>query len=105
MPNEAAIVGWTIDEILRGLMGVEDPTDEKTAQSARELRRLRNETPRDNEMEENERLRLIEELSQSVDKTVLAGGIDAADQELFEQQFKAALEQYRASTPSNREEE
>ena len=73
MPNEEAIVGWTIDEILRGLMGVEDPTDEKTAQSARELRRLRNETPRDNEMEENERLRLIEELSQSVDKDPAGG--------------------------------
>ena len=104
MPNEASIVGWTIDEILRGLMNVEDPTDEKTAQSASELRRLRNETPRDTETEENERLHRIEELSQSVDKTVLAGGIDAADQELFELQFKSALEQYRASTPTNREE-
>ena len=31
-PNSEQIVGWTIDEILRGLMGVQDPTDSKTAE-------------------------------------------------------------------------
>lgn len=104
VPNEEAIVGWTIDEILRALMNVDDPTDEKTAVAARELRRLRAQDPRDTDEEEQERLRLIAELSQSVDKTVLAGGIDAADQERFEQQFKTALEQYRVSAQSNLEE-
>ena len=39
-PNSEDIVGWTADEILRNMMGVEDPTDD-TAAATRELRELR----------------------------------------------------------------
>ena len=39
--NTEDIVGWTADEILRNLMGVDDPTDDDTAAAARELRELR----------------------------------------------------------------
>ena len=46
-PTEEDIVGWTADEILRNMMGVEDPTDDDTAAAARELRELRNELPRE----------------------------------------------------------
>ena len=40
-PNDVDIMGWTMDEILRGFMGVQDPTDDETARNAAELRRLR----------------------------------------------------------------
>ena len=33
--NPEDIVGWTADEILRNMMGVEDPTDDATAQQRR----------------------------------------------------------------------
>ena len=35
------IVGWTADEILRNLMGVEEPTDQLTVDRANRLRQLR----------------------------------------------------------------
>ena len=46
-PNDADIIGWTMDEILRGFMDVQDPTDDETARHAAELRRLREEGNRD----------------------------------------------------------
>ena len=44
--NTEDVVGWTADEILRTMMGVEDPTDAETATAASKLRQLRNEGPR-----------------------------------------------------------
>ena len=41
--NTEDIIGWTADEILRTMMGVDDPTDDATAAAASELRKLRNE--------------------------------------------------------------
>lgn len=35
------VVGWTADEILRGMMGVEEPTDQRTVDRAKRLRALR----------------------------------------------------------------
>lgn len=102
-PNEDSIVGWTIDEILRGLMQVRDPTDEQTARLAGELRELRNEGKKENEDEENERLRRIEKLSQTIDRSVEAGGMNAADLALFEEQFRTALAQYRESKEQTQE--
>ena len=43
--NTEDIIGWTADEILRTMMGVDDPTDDATAAAASELRQLRNEGP------------------------------------------------------------
>ena len=94
-PNSEQIVGWTMDEILRGLMGVQDPTDSKTAERAQELRQLRNLLPSEDKAEEERRLQRIAELETLLNSDLLAGGIAAADQELFEQQFNAALERYR----------
>ena len=39
--NTEDIVGWTADEILRNLMGVEEPTDQLTVDRANRLRQLR----------------------------------------------------------------
>ena len=94
-PNSEQILGWTMDEILRGLMGVQDPTDSKTAERAEELRRLRNLLPLEDKAEEEQRLQCIAELEALLDSDLLAGGVATADQELFEQQFNAALERYR----------
>ena len=40
-PNEEDIIGWTADEILRTMMGVEEPTDQLTVDRAERLRELR----------------------------------------------------------------
>ena len=102
-PNDEDIVGWTMDEILRGLMGVQDPTDEGTAKAAKELRELRNQGPSDSPEDEEVRQQRIKELHQSVDRDLLAGGRVAAEQELFERQFNEALERYRQSLGSSQE--
>ena len=65
-PNSKQIVGWTVDEILRGLMGVQDPTDNETAERAQELRELRNQLPLEDKAEEGRRLRRIAELEDMV---------------------------------------
>ncbi len=95
--NTEDIVGWTADEILRTMMGVEDPTDEETASAARELRQLRDEGPRDSVEAEAERQERMQELRRLVDRDLLAGGPAAAQRELFEQQFAEALEKYHQS--------
>ena len=39
--NTADVVGWTADEILRNMMGVDEPTDQLTVDRANRLRQLR----------------------------------------------------------------
>ncbi len=39
--NERDVIGWTADEILRTMMGVEEPTDQLTVDRANRLRHLR----------------------------------------------------------------
>ena len=101
--NTEDIIGWTADEILRTMMGVDDPTDDATAAAARELRQLRNEGPHDTVEAEEQRQQRMIELRQHVDRDLLAGGPWKAQRELFEQQFAEALEQYRQSKNLNQE--
>ena len=101
--NKEDVIGWTTDEILRNMMGVEDPTDNETAEAARELRQLRNEEPRSDPEEEEARQRRIQELRQLVDRDLLAGGPWKKQRELFEQQFAEALQKYRQSQGLNQE--
>ena len=101
--NEEDIVGWTMDEVLRNLMGVDDPTDDATAAAARKLRQLRQEAPRSDPAEEEKRQHRMTELRQKVDRDLLAGGPMAAQRELFEQQFSEALEKYRRSKELNQD--
>ena len=52
------VVGWTADEILRGMMGVEEPTDQLTVDRAKRLRELREKDElSDQDEEELNRLR------------------------------------------------
>ena len=95
--NTEDIVGWTADEILRTMMGVEDPTDGETAAAARELRRIQDEGPRESAEAEAARQAEMSNLRRLVDRDLLAGGPAAAQRELFEQQFAEALEKYQRS--------
>ena len=101
--NDRDVIGWTADEILRTMLGVDDPTDERTANAARELRQLRQEGFLSDPEEEKKRQERIQELRQRVDRDLLAGGPMAAQRELFEQQFAEALEKYRQSQSLNQE--
>ena len=95
--NTEDIVGWTADEILRTMMGVQDPTDDETARNAAELRRLRDEGSRPTDEEEEHRQAEMQRLRRLVNRDLLAGGRAAAQRELFEQQFAEALEKYQRS--------
>ena len=61
--NTEDVIGWTADEILRNMMGVEEPTDQLTVDRANRLRQLREKetlTP-DEESELNELRRQVNE--------------------------------------------
>ena len=97
------VIGWTMDEILRGMMGVDDPTDEDTAKAAKELRQLRSEEPRGDEKEEEERQKRMQELREVVNRDLLAGGPLAAQRELFERNLADILEEHRKAQGLNQD--
>ena len=81
--NEQDIIGWTADEIYRTFMGIDDPTDERTARHAEELRELRN---KDNLTPENEAR--MQELRRLVNEDLLAGGWLKAQDERFDEMMR-----------------
>ena len=93
--NSEDIVGWTSDEILRGMMGVDDPTDGETAGNSAELRGLRDEGLRADEREEEERQARMQELRRLVDRDLLAGGPKARRREEFAARFLEAINRRR----------
>ena len=101
--NTENVIGWTADEILRTLFEVEDPTDDRTAAAARELRQLRNGGPKDTENAEEQRQARMGELRKLVDRDLLAGGPWKKQRELFEQQFAETLKKYQQSQDLNQE--
>ena len=101
--NTEDIIGWTMDEILRTMMGVDDPTDDVTAAAASELRQLRQEPPRATPEEEEQRQQRIRELRQKVDRDLLAGGPMARQKEIFEERFARAIQRHRESQDLNQE--
>ena len=101
--NPQDVVGWTMDEILRGMMEVDDPTDEETARAASELRLLRSEEPRSDEKEEEERQNRMRELRGVVNRDLLAGGPLAAQRELFERNLADILEEHRKAQGLNQD--
>ena len=66
--NTEDIVGWTADEILRTMMGVQDPTDDATAAAARELRQLRDEGPQATAEAEEQRQERMQQLRNLLDR-------------------------------------
>ena len=101
--NTKNVMGWTADEILRTMMEVADPTDDRTAAAARELRQLRNGGPGDTEEAEQQRQVRMGELRKLVDRDLLAGGPWKKQRELFEQQFAETLKKYQQSQDLNQE--
>ena len=101
--NTEDIVGWTMDEVLRNMMGVDDPTDDATAAAARELRQLRNEMPLADEEAEAQRQERMQELRKRVDRDLLAGGPMAAQRERFEEDLAKILEEHRKSRDLNQD--
>ena len=84
--NEDDIVGWSADEILRGPMGVGDPTDLRTVEKLEKLRELRRK--QDLSPEESEKLeRLRGEVSEDLMSGPAAAQVD---------RFIQALEQAKA---------
>ena len=100
--NTEDIVGWTADEILRVYMGVDDPTDDATAQAARELRALRDERPRADEREEEERQAEILRLRQIVDRSELSGP-RAAEDARFLADLRSILDRHSRSQSLDQE--
>ena len=100
--NTENIEGWTADEILRVFMGVDEPTDETTAQAAQRLRRLRDEGPRADEREENERQSEITRLRQIVDRAALSGP-RAAEDARFLADLRSILHRYSQQQDLNQE--
>lgn len=87
--NEADIVGWTADEILRTYMGVPDPTDLQTEGQLERLQQLqfkRSLTPE----EEAE----VEDLRRTIDRILMEGSMSAPLA-----QFADALRQVTADPP------
>ena len=70
--NERDVIGWTADEILQTLMGVDEPTDQLTIDRAARLRQLRGQETLTAE-EESE----MNELRRQVNANLLARGGDA----------------------------
>ena len=100
--NTENIEGWTADEILRVHMGVGEPTDERTAQAAQRLRRLRDEGPRADEREENARQSEITRLRQIVDRAALSGP-RAAEDARFLADLRSILHRYTQQQDLNQE--
>ena len=70
--NERDVIGWTADEILQTLMGVDEPTDQLTIDRAARLRKLRGQETLTAE-EESE----LNELRRQVNANLLARGGDS----------------------------
>ena len=92
--NEQDIIGWTIEEILRAFMGVEDPTDEETATNAARLRELRSrESLTENEESE------LNHLRDKVSRDMLAGGPLNAQRERYADLMQQFLKSRLADAP------
>lgn len=87
--SDRDIKGWTADEILRTLMGLDDPTDEAAANARKKLDILHEEGVRDSALEEQERQEEIETLRKEI------AGPAMVQREQFAEEFAAALARHR----------
>ena len=95
--NEQDIIGWTVSEILRALMGVDDPTDEPTAINAARLRELRSKRASEglSDAEDAE----MRELRKSVSGDTLAGGALNAQRDRLADTLQEFMQSRLAKTP------
>ena len=95
--NEQDIIGWTVSEILRALMGVDDPTDEPTAINAARLRELRRKRASEglSDAEDAE----MRDLRKSVSGDTLAGGALNAQRDRLADTLQEFMQSRLAKTP------
>ena len=90
--KEHKLVGWTVEEILREFMEVDDPTDEATAEAAATLRWLRERYPSNGEVTAAEWVqetllpRLRDNPERTRDEVVALGWLTEQQKKLTEQQ-------------------
>ena len=89
--NGRDIIGWTADEIYRTFMGIDDPTDARTARHAQELRELRN---KDSLTVEDEAR--MQELRRLVNEDLLARGALNAQDERFDEMMRRVMANRRS---------
>ncbi len=100
--NTEDIIGWTVDEILRTFMGVDDPTDELTATNAERLRVLRRKDALEG-LDDREQAEL-DELRTRVGADILAqGGFLNAERERFAAMVQEFLKARLADVPQDEE--
>ena len=98
--NTKNIVGWTVDEILRTFMGVQDPTDELTATNAERLRELRRKDALEG-LDDQEQAEL-DKLRTKAGADILAqGGMLNAQRERFADMVQEFLKARLTDTPPN----
>ena len=95
--NEQDIIGWTVSEILRALMGVDDPTDEPTAINAARLRELR--SKRASEGLSDDEDAEMRDLRKSVSGDMLAGGALNAQRDRLADTLQEFMQSRLAKTP------
>ena len=95
--NERDIIGWTVSEILRALMGVDDPTDEPTAIDAARLRELRRK--RASEGLSGDEEAEMRDLRKSVSGDMLAGGALNAQRDKLADTLQEFMQSRLAKTP------
>ena len=95
--QERDIIGWTVSEILRGLMEVADPTDEQTAINAARLRELRSKRASEglSDAEDAE----MRDLRKSVSGDMLAGGALNAQRDKLAATLDKFMQSRLAKTP------
>ena len=92
--NEADVSGWSADEILRGFLGVTDPTD---LREARNLERLR--TLREKDRLSVEEAEELETLRSTVGDALLSGPVSAHLEEFTKLMERAKAEAADSFTP------
>ena len=102
--NERDIIGWTISEILRALMGVDDPTDEPTAINAARLRELRSKRASEEGLSDAEEAEM-RDLRKSVSRDMLAKGALNAQRDRLADTLQEFMQSRLAKTPDEQQKE
>ena len=92
--SDRDIKGWTADEILQTLMGLDDPTDEAAAKAKQALDKLHLEGVQNNPFEEQRRQNEIERLREEI------AGPTMTQSEMFVEEFAAALTRFQTNQRS-----
>lgn len=100
-PQKGDVIGWTVSEILRGLMDVDYPTDEPTAINAARLGELRSKRTSEEGLSDDEEAEM-RDLRKSVSGDMLAGGALNAQRDRLADTLKDFMQSQLAKTPEEK---